>query len=409
MIPTEPLTSEDSSDFIAVAKSLALTLYIPIFLLQLGAGMLLPTLPLALRELDLSYQAITIVMAATGVGSLLSQIPIGRFMNRHSETVVVAGSTAILAMATALLGFSSAALVLLVLRFLAGVGTTGVILARQTFVSRAIDASVRGRAMSIFGGLTRLGFLFGPLLGAWLADREGFRAAFIVAGIIMTLGLAPLANATTRSATSFRSVGTASRDQSTFSRHRRVLLCAGAVQVCVIGVRYGRFIILPLIGEVAGLSISQIGFLVAIGSASDLMLVPVSGYIMDRFGRLAAIVPSFTLLGVGLVQLAAADGYGSILAAAVVIGIGNGLGAGTMMTLSADLAPAESPSEFLAILGTIREIGRIVVPVGIGFFGDRYGLDVAAVAMGLVSFLGVAIMIVAVGETRTPNPLPARP
>ena len=96
----------------------------------------------------------------------------------------------------------------------------------------------------------------------------------------------------------------------------------------------------PLIAAELDLILAAIGGLVAIGTGADLLLFPVSGYLMDRYGRLYAIVPSFVLVTAGLVMLDYTDSGTKIAVAGVVMGVGSGIGAGTMLTVASDLAPA---------------------------------------------------------------------
>ncbi len=404
--PTTTDPSVDSSVGSTIRR-LVLPVYSPVFLIQVGSGMLLPILPVALKNNDLSYQTITTILAAAGVGALLAQIPVGRILNHRSENQVMVACAAALALAIALLGLAGSAPLLMLLRFIAGAGVTGWLLSRQTFITRTVSIQVRGRAMSLFGGLNRVAFLIGPLIGGFVAERFGFAPAFLLAGAFTAAGIGPLLldkggwslPQLPESEVAIR----APHPLAVFSRHRWVLIKAGSAQMCIIAVRYGRFIILPLTGEAIGLRTDEIGVLVAVGSAADMALFPLAGYLMDRFGRLVAIVPSFSLMGIGLLVLAGSQTYTGIVLSATVIGVGNGLGSGTMMTLSSDLAPLESPGEFLAALGTIRELGRIVGPIGLGYLADRQGLSSASVAMAVVAFVGVAVMVLGVGETSGPN------
>lgn len=392
--------SEDPTTTLLLVRRLAMPIYLPAGLIAIGSGMLLPTIPLALKEEGFSYLVITAVLAAAGVGSLIAQIPFGRLLSSRSEKHVMILSLVLVAASTAPLGVTSLVLVLCGLRLANGVGSTGGLLARQTYMTRAIPSGLRGRAMSLFGGTNRIAFLIGPLLGGYTADRLGFNGAFLIASLITLTGLVPLLRMDAGQADQATPEQAGSHPLAVFAAHRRSLSTAGAAQVCIIGVRYGRFAILPLVGESIGLTTTQIGVLIAIGSAADVLLFPVAGYLMDHHGRLAAIVPSFSLLGIGLLLLAGSHSHQAIALSAAAIGIGNGLGAGTMMTLSSDLAPSESPSEYLAALGTIRESGRIVGPLAVGLFADQYGLAQAAVMLACVSFCGVAIMIFGVGETK---------
>ncbi len=391
-----------------VLQRLTLPVFAPVFLIQIGSAMLIPVLPLALRANALSYTGVTLVLAANGLGSLVSQIPVGRLLTRRSENEIMMASMVILAVTIGSLGLTAFVLALMGLRFISGIGATGWLLSRQTYMTRTVRTSVRGRAMALFGGLNRLAYLIGPLLGGLVADQVGFREAFLLSAGITGVGLIPLAIARRRESAptvdTYQVVQRRSEPPNNplevFRSHRHVLVTAGSAQSCITAVRYGRFVILPLIAELIGLGVAEVGLLITIGSAADMILFPASGYLMDRYGRLAAIVPSFTLLGTGLLVLAAAQSYPMMVTAASIIGVGNGLGAGTMLTLSSDLAPQDSPGEFLAALGTIRELGRIVGPLGVGLFADQLGLGSAAVALSLVSFLGVAIMVLFVGETK---------
>ena len=63
-----------------------------------------------------------------------------------------------------------------------------------------------------------------------------------------------------------------------------------------------------------------------------------AGYVMDRFGRKFAYVPSFLLQALGMALIPLTGSFAALLAATSLIGFGNGLGSGTMLTLGADLA-----------------------------------------------------------------------
>ena len=130
-------------------------------------------------------------------------------------------------------------------------------------------------------------------------------------------------------------------------------------------VRSSRSLLLPLKAAEIGLQPAAIGLLVAASFACDSALFPAAGWIMDRFGRRSAGIPS--LLGMvrraeshcttlhtydrsrslplsrherrqprqatGLALLAATRSTAALLAAAVCIGVGNGLSSGLIITL----------------------------------------------------------------------------
>lgn len=360
--------------------------------------MLVPLLPLYLADVGLSDSSLGVVIGAAGLGGMVSQIPWGRLIDRTSENVVLVLAVAMIAASVAVFGVIGSAIALGALRFVGGAGQSGWILSRQTFLTHATDAPTRGKAMALFGGTSRTAFLVGPVIAGIVAEIAGFATAFLLSAVVTGIGVLPLL---LWRQTVQREVSTPAEpsERPSLRPHLRSLVLAGTGQILVIAVRSGRFVVLPLVGDSVGLSESEVGFLIGLSGLADLLLFPVSGFLMDRFGRLFAIVPAFSLMGVGLFMLAASDTGAGVTLAAIVIGIGNGLGSGTMLTLSADLAPTTAPSGFLAALGTIRDVGKIAGPVVVGVVTDSASLPVSAVVLGTTSLLAAAVIVFGIGET----------
>ena len=93
-----------------------------------------------------------------------------------------------------------------------------------------------------------------------------------------------------------------------------------------------------------------------------------------------------------------ATALASLSVFALIIGFGNGLGSGTMLTLSTDLAPGDNPAEFLGALRLLADGGRILGPLVVGVVADQFDLGAAAIALGLVGLATVALFVGAIGE-----------
>ena len=85
--------------------------------------------------------------------------------------------------------------------------------------------------------------------------------------------------------------------------------------------------------------------------------------------------------------------------AGALIGVGNGLSAGTMLTLASDLAPRESPSQFIAGFSAIQDGGQMVGPLLVGVIADAFGLGTSSIILGVLLLIGVGLIITTVGET----------
>jgi MFS family permease len=128
---------------------------------------------------------------------------------------------------------------------------------------------------------------------------------------------------------------------------------------------------------------------------------------MDRFGRKVASVPSFGIMAAGMLFIPFAGGFLGLLVAAVIIGFGNGIGSGSMMTLGADLAPPDAIGEFLGVWRFIGDVGSAGGPLVVGIVADALGLTATALALSGIGLAAAVILSVLVRETlQAPEPVP---
>src|SRR5207253_11090694 len=88
----------------------------------------------------------------------------------------------------------------------------------------------------------------------------------------------------------------------------------------------------------------------------------------------------------------------SFIAVAMLTGVGNGFGAGIVMTLGADFAPAVRRGEFLGIWRLMSDTGQVTGPALIGLLTGIGSLGLAAVVSGGIGFVGAVFMVAVMGE-----------
>lgn len=386
-----------------VARRLAVAVYVPWVLATIGRGMLVPVVPLYLRDAGLSYTLVTAVVAAMGLGAVIAGLPVGGIAQRFGPEWLFAGSVVVTAVMSTLIGVSTAVIALVAFNLAVGCGSVGLRIGVQMLVNESVPTLLRGRAMSMVGGGVRVAYFIGPLIGGVAVDLVGFTGTFVICGVITLFGLVPfLAARRTHTHGFARPTPSASGLLRALRRHGGLLALAGTGTALVMTARTGRNVVVPLIGDDLELSATAVGALVAIGTGADLLLFPVSGYLMDRFGRLAAIVPAFSMLGVGFLILGLAPSVAGAIAAGVVMGVGNGMSAGTMLTLGGDLAPSDA-GPFLAALGMTQDLGVVAGPIIVGWMADSVGLHASAVVLAMVMFAAIAWIVVVLGDTAHPT------
>lgn len=389
---------------------LMFSIYIPAALLSIGRGMLIPVLPLYATSFDVSYSLVGFALATQGIGTLIGNIPAGRLLGTFSARWVMMIGTIMVGIPMFIVGFSNSFLVLNLGCLVSGFGLALFNISRHLYIRNETAVENRGRAIAIFGGVNRIGTFLGlgfiGLVGSSITLTTPF---LIFAGIC---GLAALLAWTfaveQKPEEDARQVLDSEENKpnifvylgSLLRAEARLLAPAGLGQLLAQMVRSGRGVVIPLYGaEILDLDLEEIAWIESIARGIDMSLFPVAGMLMDRLGRKFAFVPSFVLQGLGMALVPLCGGYWSLLLVASIIGFGNGLGSGTMMTLGADLAPPKSTSDFLGIWRLIGDSGQTGAPIIVGQVADLLSLPYAAVVIAVTGILAGVTFGVFVPET----------
>lgn len=379
-----------------------LALYVPAALLAFCRGMLIPTLPVFADSFGISIALVGFVLAAEAVGMLLADAPAGYLVSRlKPKNAMLLGVGAV---GLGVLGTALAPALWLVFLTLAFTGAGGSVwnLSRHAYLTSATHVGNRGRTMGVFGGVARLGSFVGPAVGGALALSLGLKAPFFVyAGIVLVTLVLIAALLPDEERPGGASVERdSSRVRAALRKSVPALLNVGSGQLMVQMLRAGRTVLVPLYGtQVLGLDVGAVGVIVSVASLIDFSLFYPAGVIMDRFGRKAAIIPSFILQGAAMALLPVTGGFTSLLLVACLGGFGNGLSTGTMMTLGADLAPPQALAEFLALWRLIGDTGFVGGPLLVGFVAQAAGLGLSGVALGALGAGAAAWFAIGVPET----------
>lgn len=384
--------------------ALMLPVYVPSFLLAFTQGLLIPTLPLYATTFGVSFSLVSLAVAAKGIGTLAMDLPSGVMLERFGTRKVMLLGVGVACVSLVLMGFIENFPALVMLRLVAGGGTAMWMLSRMAFISEIIPLEVRGRALSAFGGVNRIGVFASPAIGGFVGATLGLRTPFLLAAALTAVALVItflyVPETRQRAAAGHRRPHWRTMAQI-IGTYRRDLVAAGSAQVLAQMIRAGRDIIVPLYGvTVLGLDLTAVGVIITVSAAIDMSLFGIAGFLQDRMGRKWASVPSMIILGVGMAMVPLTVGYGSLLVAAAIMGLGNGLGSGTMMTLGSDLAPRDAMGEFLGMWRLIGDGGNTGGPLVVGAVADLTGLAVAAVVLAGVGALAAGNLAWFVPETR---------
>ena len=387
MTETEPTREEGPGPWL---RAVAVSAYGPTLLGSTGAGAVSPIIAISARELGASVGVAALLVAAVGVGQLLGDLPSGALAARIGErrALLVAALLEAVGMLVAALAGSLPMLFAGVLV----IGLAGSLfgLARQAYLTEAVPVAMRARALSTLGGVHRIGYFIGPFIGAVVVARWGIGSAYLVGVVasICAFVLVLLAPDITASTHRVARAGPPLSVASVLLRHRHVLLTLGTGAMSVAGARAIREAVVPLWAESVGFSPAQTSLVFGVAGALDMALFYPSGWLMDRFGRVAAAVPSMVVLGIGMMLLPLATTLVAVTVVATVLGIGNGLGAGLIMTLGADASPDEGRAQFLGGWRLCADVGRAAGPLTLSALTAVMSLGASSVVLGVGALIG---------------------
>ncbi|WP_137845135.1 MFS transporter [Microbacterium sp. 2FI] len=396
--------------------------YGPTVLFALGEGAVIPLIPILAAQLGADVATAALVASALVVGQLCGNIPAGWAVARVGERVTMAAAGVVSLVGVAGMILAPALGVLAASVFLIGFCAAAFGLARHSFMTTRVPLSFRARALSLLGGTFRLGMFIGPFVAAALLAVFGdehaaiwFFGGCLIATVVLVL-VGPDPETTFVAETARRAAGdsTIAEDTGepvtgsiptaerigvfrTMWRYRRVLSRLGLAAASLAAVRSARQIVLPLWGVSIGLDAQTIALIVGISGAIDFALFYASGQVMDRFGRLWAALPAMVLMGSGFIALAfthdLAEAPMWFAMFAAVLGVGNGLSSGILLTLGADTAPKDDPAPFLGSWRTLTDAGGAATPLLVSGIAAVASLSIATGVVGVIGLLGALAFV----------------
>lgn len=379
-------------------RSLTATVYLPTFLFAVGQGAVIPIVALAARDVGASVPLAGFIVALRGIGTMLFDVPAGQLVARLGERKAMVVGTGLLLVSLGGAVASASPLPFGAFMFVMGWGWSMWLLARLTYVSEVMPVHLRGRALSTLGGVNRIGNFVGPFLGAAAIVQIGIDGAYYVHILLSMIGLAVLLLIPDPHGRAVVAGHTPTRLRTIMSEHAPVFLTAGVAATCISVLRSSRHAVIPLWAEQAGVDAAAVGVIFGISSAMDMSLFYPAGMISDRFGRKKVAVPCLTLIATGFLLLPLTDSFVTIAAVGVLIGFGNGLGSGIVMTLGADFAPEGSRAAFLGVWRMVSDVGQAGGPLVAAAVAGVATLGAASLSVGGLGLAGAAIMLLLVPE-----------
>lgn len=177
-------------------KASLTAIFFTIFIDLMGFGILIPLLPsFASKELGITDLGIGVVVAVYSFMQFIFNPALGKLSDRIGRRPVILATQLLTASSYLLFSFSTSFLILFVSRVIGGLGGSNIGVA-QAYIADITTKKDRAKGMGIIGAAFGLGFVFGPLAGAFLSTygyaAAGFGSAtFTMLAFIFTIFMLP--------------------------------------------------------------------------------------------------------------------------------------------------------------------------------------------------------------------------
>lgn len=353
----------------------------------LGQGLVVPLLPIYAQTMGASGLAIGLIFGAFSISRTALLPFFGRLSDRKGRKVFITTGLFFYFLTSIAYIFSDSVTLLFVTRFMQGIAAAMILPVTQAYAGEISPDGREGTVMGIINFGFYCGLSIGPILGGFVKDSYGMDASFIGMGIVCFVGfllclffLPPRSQekllSSNREPENFRILLKDISIIGLFTARLAQIMCVGTL-----------WTFLPVLADRQfHMSSSAIGVIITLIVALSAVIMPVTSVLADRMDKRLLVI-----LGSWIIVLAAGilvfiDQLWAVYLAAVLAGIGGGIGGPAQMGMAAVLGKRHhSLGSIMSLLILGHSIGMFLGPVITGgtidFLGIKAGFAVSAMTL----------------------------
>ncbi|MFP3379955.1 MFS transporter [Bacillus sp. SIMBA_069] len=360
-------------------------LTITALLLFSGFYLLMPTLPMFIKQLGGSESQVGFIIGVFTISAVIFRPIVGGLMDRYGRRVFIISGLLFFAITMYFYDWVTGVIFLVVLRILHGiswaVGTTSI----STAVTDVIPPSRRGEGMGWYGLAMTLGMALGPILGLWVVKSFSFHYLFLLCTALALIAFI-LAFGTKIPAVQHTS-------KKPISFFEKTVLPVAIVTFFLSFTFGGITTFLPLFA--ANIQVNA-GTFFLVYAVTLTVIRPLAGKISDKHGEGIIIVPALFILIVALLVLAMTKGIVGLVITAILYGIGFGSAQPALQIVTLRLASPEKRGVANATFFTAFDLGIGLGAILLGFVSQLMGYQMIFIVCAVSGFISLLIFILLV-------------
>ncbi|MEQ9592720.1 MAG: MFS transporter [Cyclobacteriaceae bacterium] len=375
-------------------KSPIFVLFVTIFLDLLGFGIIIPILPIFIKELGAHDYQVGLIAAIYPVMNFMFSPFWGTLSDRYGRRPIILGSVLITALAYLVFANAQMLIIIFVSRMLSGIGSANISVA-QAYIADVTAPSERAKSMGLIGAAFGLGFIFGPSIGGYLksissegsVDLVGYvTAGLCLINFVLAYFMLPESLKEKKKEVKFNfKVITGIINELKKPTIRELLLINFIFTVAFMLMQISCSLMWK---EVSKLTDAQIGYVFTfIGVVTAVVQGVLVGRLVKQFGenRLLIIGSVLMLIGMMILPFVAKEYFIPLeLLALALVALANGC---LTPNISSLLSKFATPSEVGQTLGVNQSFGSLARAVGMSFSGVLYSFNYNVPFLAGASFM----------------------
>jgi MFS family permease len=379
------------------------TLFLAVFSVTLGVGLVLPFLPVYAHELGATGLYIGFMFGVFPLSRTAFLPYFGKISDRKGRKPFI--TTGLLAYFLVSLGyiFSKSVELFILIRFFQGIASAMIFPVALAYIAEITPERKEGFIMGLFNVSLYGGLSVGPVIGGIIKDSFGIQISFLSMGLfnfaafLLCIILLP-----PKKEENPHSRVEAPLNYRTLMKDRYIggLFIFRLAYTTCIGIVWT---FLPLFGHSEfNLSSSLIGILLMLGVLTTGLLQTPMGFLADRFNKRMLIAIGGLVAGGAIFSFAKVQSLWGLFLANTLFGIGGGIAIPSVMAMTVILGRrTHSMGSIMGLLTMGHSLGMLLGPILAGIMMDAFQLGVGFIVGTVVMVLGVIITLILTANFQT--------
>jgi len=340
-------------------------LYIIIFFLSLGGGIITPMIPLYAQSMGASYLDLGLIGSSYAIIYTFLALPSGTLSDKMGRQKTIILSISLFGIVAISYPLVKEVKYLIFIRGLEGLAWSLFWPSIEALTTEISESKIVGKAMGLGTTFYGIGFLLGSFLGGLLVEYYGFFTTFILYFIFSIFTL-PLT--------------TSIREKNVFKKLKETINRMALLTVSIISFSYSvtlgvLFTLFPAYAKGLGISPLLIGLLFTLFWLGRIIAFLYAGGLSDKLGREIILLPALIGITITNLLITLVKDFWLLLVILLIMGISTGAIFPVSIALISDVTPISKRGMAMGLFEASSGLGMFIGSIAGGILAEVFGTN----------------------------------